>query len=115
MSYDLRVAVKVEGCDQYAVIGWPDYSDPTYNLSEIFRSCMDWDYEQGELYKCSEYLPKLERGIKELKLKTKEYKQLEPSNGWGTVEGALNALSSWWQCIMECAEEIPLECLYMRW
>lgn len=115
MSYDLRVAVKVEGCDEYANIAIPDYDDPTYNLSEMFGACMDWDYEQGVYYKCSEYIPKLEHGIAELKRSWKEYKKYESPNGWGTVEDALNALSSWWQCIMICAEEIPLECLYMRW
>lgn len=115
MSYDLRVAVKVEGCDEYANIARPEYDSPTYNLSEMFGACMDWDFEQGVYYKCSEYLPKLERGVMELKFHAKDYKKYEPSNGWGTVESAFEALDSWWRCIKEEAEYIPLECLYMRW
>lgn len=67
MSYDLRVSVKVEGCDKYADIGYPEYDHPTYNLRDMFEACMDWDYSQGEYYPCSEYIGRLERGITELK------------------------------------------------
>lgn len=42
MSYDLRVAVKVQGCDKYADIAEPEYANPTYNLGDMFRACMDW-------------------------------------------------------------------------
>lgn len=31
MSYDLRIAVKVDGCDKFAQIAEPEYSSPTYN------------------------------------------------------------------------------------
>ncbi len=44
MSYDLRVAVKVEGCDKYANIAEPEYAHPTYNLGDMFRACTEWDY-----------------------------------------------------------------------
>lgn len=115
MSYDLRVAVKVEGCDRYADIASPEYDNPTYNLRQVFEACMDWDYEQGMYYNCKEYLPKLEHGITELKFRGQEYKHLEPDNGWGSVSGTLEALESWWECINEQAEYIPIECLYMSW
>ena len=29
MSYDLRIAVKVDGCDKFAQIAEPEYSSPT--------------------------------------------------------------------------------------
>lgn len=49
MSYDLRLAVKVEGTkDLYAVIAEPEYDSPTYNIGEMFRACMGWDFEQGK-------------------------------------------------------------------
>lgn len=115
MSYDLRVAVKVEGCDKYADIACPDYCDPTYNLREMFVACMDWDYEQGEYYRCDEVLPKIEHGIKELIGNRSAYEKYIPDNGWGSIRGALDALESLKVCIYDQAEEIPLECLYMCW
>ena len=51
MSYDLRIAVKVDGCDKFAQIAEPEYSSPTYNLGKMFRACTGWDYKQGEYYR----------------------------------------------------------------
>ena len=115
MSYDLRVAVKIEGCNKYAPIAFPEYSEPTYNLRDMFRACMDWDYEQGKYYLCKEVLPKIERGISELTCNEKEYLKYNSPNGWGDTKEALEALISLRECIFEQAEEIPLECLYMAW
>jgi len=115
MSYDLSVAVKVEGCDKYADIALPEYDHPTYNLRDMFEACMDWDYKQGEYYPCSEYISKLERGIIELKFHREDYEKYNPSNGWGSIGSALKALESWWACIQEQAEIIPMDCLYIRW
>lgn len=115
MSYDLRVAVKVEGCDKYADIAEPEYAHPTYNLSKMFRACMDWDYEQGKYYRCDEVLPKINHGIQELDVNRYKYTVYNPSNGWGSIDSAIEDLESLRTCIYEQAEEIPLECLYMCW
>jgi len=115
MSYDLRVAVKIEGYDGYADIATPDYDDPTYNLSKMFRACMDWEYKQGEYYPCSEYAEKLVTGIDRLTHSRELYEKYNPQNGWGNIDSAIEALRSWWSCIQEQAEEIPIEHLYMRW
>lgn len=115
MSYDLRVAVKVEGCDKYANIAEPEYASPTYNLGAMFRACMDWDYKQGEYYRCDFVMPKVGHGIEELKHNREKYEQYNPSNGWGSIDSAIQDLESLRKCIFELAEEIPLECLYMCW
>lgn len=114
-SYDLRVSVKVEGCDKYSDIGYPEYDHPTYNLRDMFEACMNWDYSQGEYYPCAEYVSKIERGITELKFHRENYVKYNPSNGWGSIDSALKALESWWECIQEKAETIPIDCLYIRW
>lgn len=44
-----------------------------------------------------------------------KYAELLPSNGWGTMHGALNTLNSIRKCILEQAEDIPIDCMYMRW
>ena len=120
MSYDLRLGVKVEGTDIIAVIAEPEYSSPTYNLSKMFRACMDWDYKQGEWYNVKEVLPHIERGIHELKFNSKAYKKYNPDNGWGDVGSALEALESLAKCIAEqnngwTWQDIPPEHLWMRW
>lgn len=124
MSYDIRFGVKVVGApdDFYAVFGEPEYASPTYNLRDIFVQSMNWDYHQGEWYKMSDVLPKIQNGIRELKLHSEQYRKLEPSNGWGTVESAIkclesideyfngyDGLSGSWNA------DIPLNCIYMCW
>ena len=115
MSYDLRVLVKVEGCNQYAVVGCPEYDSPTYNLRDMFIACMDWDYDQCRTYAAQIALRYIDHGIKELKENPEKYRKYNPSNGWGTLEGALECLESARVCIHECAEEYPIECLYFKW
>lgn len=115
MSYDLRLAVKVEGWGKMVDIGSPDYCDPTYNLGQMFRACMDWDFKQGEYYNGSEVIKNIERGIRELKTNPGKYKHLEPDNGWGTLPGAIEALESLRDYIYERAEDIPIECVWVAW
>lgn len=115
MSYDLRVAVKVEGCDKYANIAEPEYANPTYNLGDMFRACMGWNFKQGVYYKCDFAIDRIERGIKNLKRNRAEYEKYNPSNGWGTIDSAIEDLESLRTCIYEQAENIPLKCLYMCW
>ena len=119
MSYDIRFAVKVVGAeDEFVVIGEPIYSNPTYNIRDIFVKSMDWDYTLDEFYKLSEVWPKIEHGISEMTAHRKDYKKLEPDNGWGSVEGALKCLRSiqdWWMEWSEWNQNVPMECVYMAW
>ena len=124
MSYDIRFGVKVVGAqdDCYAVIGEPKYDSPTYNLRDIFVRSMDWDYKQGEWYKITDILPKIQRGITELTQHTQTYKKLEPENGWGTVGDANECLrsivdyfSGWDGLAGSWNADVPIDCIYMRW
>ena len=115
MSYDLRLAVKVEGWGQMVMIGEPEYSSPTYNLGKMFRACMDWNFKQGEYYNCAEVIKNIDHGIRELRTNPGKYKDYEPDNGWGTVQTAIEALESLRSYIFERAEDIPIECLWVAW
>lgn len=115
MSYDIRLAVKVEGCGKMVQIDEPEYSSPTYNLGQMFRACTGWNYTQGEYYNCAEIIDKIEHGIRELRTRPSAYRTLEPSNGWGTLSGAVKVLESLRDCIYNRAEDIPIECLYVAW
>lgn len=115
MSYDLRLAVKVEGWGQMVEIGEPDFRDPTYNLGKMFRACMGWDFKQGKYYNCAEVIKNIEQGIRELRTNPWKYKDYEPDNGWGTVQTAIEALESLRIYIYERAETIPIEHLWVAW
>lgn len=125
MSYDIEIMVKVEGCNRYARIATPEYSHPTYNLREMFVACMNWNYSQSEkdqtgeyqtcYYPCEFVIQKIENGLKELHTNRMVYKKYNPPNGWGCISSAIEVLESLRACIYECAEEIPLNCLYMKW
>ena len=115
MSYDIRICVKIDGIDQYAVIGCPELDSPTYNLGNMFRACMNWDFRQSEYYNCNDVIDKVEHGIKELRTHRDKYEIYNPSNGWGDLDGAIRVLESLRMCIYEEAETIPINHLYMRW
>lgn len=115
MSYSIGIYVKVEGCGKYVEIAYPDYSSPSYNLGKLFRSCMDWNFKLEEYYRCDFVLERVEKGIAELLDNSDKYKELLANNGWGKMSNASEILRSIRDCILEQAEDIPLECMYMRW
>lgn len=117
MSYDIRLAVKTE-FGGFIVIDEPQYSSPTYNLGELFRKCTQWDFKQGEYYKCSEVVHLIKGGFRELVSHPVKYEKYLPDNGWGTMRDAQDCLRD----ILECIDEnifgnhrIPIEYLYIKW
>lgn len=116
MSYDLRVGVKVEGYDKIVEIATPEISSPTYNLGTMFRKAMDWDFEQGKWYKCTEVLPHIERGMHELLFRSKLYEQYKNPNGYAGTQTAFESLESLFKCIRETDEwTVPMEYLWVSW
>nr|DAZ66944.1 MAG TPA: hypothetical protein [Caudoviricetes sp.] len=115
MSYSIGIYVKVEGCDKYAEIAYPEYSSPSYNLGRLFRSCMDWDFKSEEYYRCDYASEHLNKGIKELVYNPNEYIKMFPELSMGSVASSIDILGSIAGCILEQAENIPLECMYMKW
>ena len=115
MSYSIGIYVKVEGCGKYVEIAEPFHSSPSYNLGKLFRSCMNWNFNSDEYYRCDYVIERLDRGIKELTHNPYGYAGLIPGNNWMETPSALNTLLSIRDCILEQTEEIPLECIYMRW
>jgi len=124
MNCNLRLGVKVDGTDIFAVIAEPILIRPfCNNLHEMFVACMDWDYKPGEWYKVSEVWDKIKTGIKELSEHPENYEQYIPKNGWGNISYALVTLRSLDCCIKQTipgednwsCNEIPVEYLYMSW
>ena len=122
MSYDVRFGVETKmpnrWGESFAVVHEPEYDSPTYNYSDMFRACMDWDYEQGMWYPVADVIPHIERGIHELSLNRDKYRKYEPSNGWGTIDGALKCLRNWLDEFCDeygITETWPIETLWFRW
>lgn len=123
MSYDIRIGVMVQDSGGLIVeVGRPEYDSPTYNLRDMFVACMDWNYKQGEWYKVTDVLPKIERGERELKFNKRAYTKYNPSNGWGNTESALECIESILDCIEHfidgeyyICESIPSEYLWFKW
>lgn len=103
--------------EKYVEIGIPEYDSPTYNLRDMFVACMNWDYDQGKYYRCSEVIKRVKHGISNLAYHREEFIQYNAPNGWGTIDDAFDCLSSLKTSIYNVSEEydLPLEHLYMRW
>lgn len=127
MSYDLRIAVKVEGAEkgnEFAVIAMPEYHSPTYNLSEMFRKCTGWDFEQSVYYHVSDVYQNIVRGIINLTEHEADFEKYNSPNGWGTTTSALKALESLKECIDDIENPdgwksgwntFPKSLLYVAW
>lgn len=136
MSYDIRFGVQTvcenNDGERFVVVHVPEYDNPTYNLSDMFRACMDWDYDQGEWYPMTEVLPRIERGIRELVGNRSKYERYNPPNGWGDLDGALRCLRNWRSSLVNDDDPVlgdgtarfdwdmatymwPLETLWFRW
>lgn len=118
MSYDIRLCVKVADMEEtYVEIGLPEYYSPTYNLRDMFVACMNWDYEQGKYYRCSDVIERIKLGISNLSVHRNEFIKYNAPNGWGTIDDAFEVLYSLRESIYSVSEyyELPLEHLYMKW
>ena len=94
MSYDINLKIKPEGVNTFITIAYPEYSSPTYNLGDMFRACMDWNFNLEEIYSCDIAIKKIEHGIYELTNNREAYIRYNPPNGWGDIDSALTALIS---------------------
>lgn len=123
MSYDVRFAVETvkpnKHGERFAVVLVPEYDSPTYNLATMFRKSMGWDYEQGKWYPFDVFMPAIERGIHELTFNPEKYERYNPPNGWGTLEGALEALRNWYHELTDRWDGIQntwdLKDIWMEW
>ena len=120
MSYDIRFAVKGYPDDRMYVVFEPDFAHPTYNIGEMLRKAMNWNFHQGEWYCLIGVVPCIERGIHELTYNPEAYGQYEPKNGWGTVSGALECLRNLRETIKDHLNgydwnEYDIDHLYISW
>lgn len=126
MSYDIEFGVKVDTGNTeelFIPFATPELDNPTYNIGPIIRKATGWDFNQGEWYKYIDIEPLVLHGIKELITNINAYRDLEPSNGWGSARGALDVLRG----LVDDARghddndnwdrypKVPVEYIYVRW
>ena len=100
MSYNISFRVKVEGLEnEYVDVGECE-ANVTWNLREMIvkSTGLEWKNEENNGL-CKDVIPKIADGLVELMKHPEKYKQYEPTNGWGTIEGCKrffsNIIYSW--------------------
>lgn len=102
MSYDVSFKAKLEGVDHWVFVG-PQWINHTRNTAAMMKAVCGSYPSAWDGMKCSELLPVLNTGCKELRAYSQKYRQFEADNGWGTVESTLEFLDA----IRKACEEYP--------
>lgn len=102
MGYDVSFKAKLEGADQWVFVG-PQWINHTSNTSAMIKEVCGSYPSEWDNRSCSELLPVLNTGCKELRAYSQKYRQFEAKNGWGTVETTLEFLDA----IRKACEEYP--------
>lgn len=103
MSYDVRLAVDTGGEELVSVT---EYRSPTYNLAPMFSEALGIDmrdYGNGRRFldgmAAADALPIVTAALSKMALDPEHFRALNPPNGWGSYEGAVEFLQ-WLQ--MQC-------------
>lgn len=118
MSYNISFKIKVENTDYYLPLDYCD-SNITWNVGTIIRKStgLDWNNEENNGF-CKDIMPHIEAGLYELQRNGQAYKQYEPDNGWGSVEGTINffkeILTSWHNLKMTSPELIDVTTFWIE-
>lgn len=89
MSYDLRLVIDTGG--KYPALV-TDIMSPTYNLREMFELSLGMPIKQLEDKLANDAAPIILAAINAMKKSPAKFKKLNPPNGWGNYEQALNSL-----------------------
>lgn len=92
-----RVPIRLKQDESETFVVWE--RNITHNLVDVAKAVgiyMDvWRPGEAGHHTAADVLPGLERGLALLKENPGAYRHLEPSNGWGTVDGFIGALESY--------------------
>ncbi len=85
MSYDISLMINT-GLEEVEVVEVGNY---TYNVSPMYYDSMGMGLNSFNDMKCTDAIPILKKGIESLQSNPAKYKEMNPNNGWGNYEGAL--------------------------
>lgn len=85
MSYNISFKAKLEGVDEYGVVG-DCCANITWNVRKIIElsTGLPWINEENN-GKCVDVMSKIRDGYRELCDHPEKYKKYEDASGWGTV------------------------------
>ena len=104
MSYDIRFKAKIENIDYYVDLDAVE-ANITWNAGKIIRlsTGLEWKNEANNGF-CTDVMPAVYRGLRELEDHPEKYKSYEASIDWGTVHGAksfFRKLILDWECFCQ--------------
>lgn len=91
MSYDVSFKAKLEGADQWVYVG-ADWINYTANTAAMIKEVCGSYPSEWNGKKCADMYPVLMQGVSLLLNHPQQYRQFEPVNKWGTVEGTIDFL-----------------------
>ena len=96
MSYDVRLAIDTGG---EGLVSVTEYRNPTFNLAPMFSAALGIDmrdYGKGRRFldgmPAAEALPIVTAALSAMALDPARFRALDPPNGWGSYEGAVEFL-----------------------
>ncbi len=90
MSYDITLVIKT-GPENKCVVDCGNY---TYNVYGMYFKAMGQGLNKFNDVKCADAIPLLQKGVRAMQDDPKEYRKLNPENGWGDYDGALRYLQN---------------------
>ena len=88
MSYDISLVIDT-GHEETEVAYVGSY---TYNVGDMYREALGFSLGELDGKNACDSLDILDKGIKDMQANPDKYKKMNPENGWGNYEGALEYL-----------------------
>ncbi len=112
MSYDVSLYRKGLVDTDYAV--YYDYTDNlTYNVKEMIDNAFGKDcFYTWHDRPAAQWLPILEKGVKDMATRPEYYKQFNSPNGWGTYETTFFFVEKLYKKVIEYSKFDGLENIY---
>ena len=97
MSYDISLVKEIE----VTVVG-----NQTYNTTPMFSKCIGHRLRDFDGQNAGEVAPKLLEGILNMTESPDIYRAMNPENGWGSFDGALHYLATFYKACIENPDTI---------
>lgn len=98
MSYDVHLRIDTGGAEPVAIT---EYHCPTYNLAPMFKYALGFGLRELDGRLAGVVIHELRRAIAAMQNDPRTFKGLNPPNGWGSYEGALEFLQNF---LKDCLE-----------
>ena len=88
MSYDVSLVINT-GYEDRTVV---DIGNYTSNVASMWNKALGYEFSELDGENCGNCLDDLRRAVNDMESNPIEYRKMNPANGWGDYEGALDFL-----------------------